>query len=294
MTSLHSAWAEQISEGLTKKDRYPGIIRSTEEEGGIFAAWHRLDCPETSYYFEYAINIGGIAWHHPYRTLFLDWAVQISDRALSDPRWELTEGDVVIPKVRNADTFIPRHWKKEGIYPGNHGETLRNSVLAHAMQSDTEPDRALLAQAGREIIEGVTQKKRHHWDQIEQSAVLRGVHLLLIAGEVSEAKKAISLKRRGFAWIQHYYDFLKAFVLAIPDDASHVVTDPAQIAAFETWFDKLRDPHYRAPNWRDGKGEVLFGVGALWRLELALIKHKYLLGQPASGQWQNICELISA
>lgn len=296
MSSLHDVWAELVSQGLTKSDEgYRGSIRYAEEKGGVFATWHLLDAPETNYYFEYAIDIGCIAWRHPYRTLFLDWAVQIADRALADPRWELTEEDIAATRhLRKKGDPVPRWWKKEGIYPGNHGETLRNSVLAHAMQEDAEPDRALLAQAGREIIEGVTQKKRHHWDQIEQSAVLRGVHLLLIAGEVAEAKKAISLKRRGFAWIQHYYDFLKAFVLAIPDDAPHIVTDPAQIAAFEAWFDKLRDPHYRAPSWRDGKGEVLFGVGALWRLELALIKQQYLLGKPYAGQWQPVCELISA
>lgn len=294
MTSLHSVWAGYMTPRLMDKGGFPDVVREVNEEGGIFVNWALLSVPGTSYYFEYAIDIGCIAWHHPYRALFLDWAVQIADRALADPRWEASEADVAARLQLAASERGWNTWREEGIYPGNHGETLRNSVLAHAMQSDAEPDRTLLAQAGREIIEGVTQKKRHHWDQIEQSAVMRGVHLLLIAGEIAEAKKAVSLKRRGFAWIQHYYDFLKAFVLAIPDEAPHIVTDPMHIAAFETWFDKLRDPRYRAPSWRDGKGEVLFDVGALWRLELALIKQRYLLGKPYAGQWQLVCGLISA
>lgn len=294
MLNLHGVWVEYMTPRLSGKGGFPDVIRDKNEEGGIFVNWSLLSVPGTSYFFEYAIDISCIAWRHPYRTLFLDWAVQISDRALADPRWEHTEADVAARLQLKATERGWNTWREEGIYPGNHGETLRNSALAHAMQADAEPDRTLLAQAGREIIEGVTQKKRHHWDQIEQSAVMRGVHLLLIAGEVAEAKKSVSLKRRGFAWIQHYYDFLKAFVLAIPDDAQHVVTDPAQLAAFEAWFDKLRDPRYRAPDWRNGKGEVLFGVGALWRLELALIKQQYLRGRPVAGQWQQVCELISA
>lgn len=203
MSRIYKAWVDEIAHDLEPHAAYSQIIANVKERGGIFSGWEKLADPGRIRYLRYAIDIACIAWRHPYRTLFLDWAVQIADRALLDSRWDVTQEDIAATRhLRKRGDPAPRWWKQEGVYPGNHGETLRNAVLAHAMQDAADPDYAKLAQAGREIIEGVTQKKRHHWDYIEQSAVMRGVHLLLIAGEVAEAKKAISLKRRGFAWIQ--------------------------------------------------------------------------------------------
>lgn len=56
----------------------------------------------------------------------------------------------------------------------------------------------------------------------------------------------------------------------------------------------LRDPAYKLPSGRDETGVHLGQSLMPVRLELALIKQRYVLGLPYRGQWQHIIGLTSA
>ena len=239
--------------------------------------WPRLASPEgLDLDLKIAVDIALGDFQHPYVRKFLGWAIEGLEKALSDPRFE-------------TDDLALRGWKKEGVFPGNHGQVLVALALARAMRDDAGPDSAMLAQGAREIAQ-TELEAGSYWSQ-GQSGYMRAINLLLIAGEVAKAK-AMFKTRKKFAYTQQHFDWLKTFVMAIPDQSPHVLTDPAMHQHFQGKFDMYRNPAYVAPS-KDDHGGNLTGSTTMLRLELGLLKQKYILGQPIGGRWGGVIAHIS-
>lgn len=281
--SYRSEWYKKVADRLDIDDGYKGSVAYVEGKGGVFANWELLSMPESAglSYLDSAAKIACGAWGHPYQHLFLGWANLVSDRALADPRFE-------IEATNSRDS-----WRTPGVYPGNHGETLAVAAIARAMRDDDAPDHDMLVQAAEEITQTSIESKGSEWDEFAQGGYLRAIQLLLIAGEVNQAKAMFKI-RRGFKYVKNLAEWLKTFTLALPDHAATHVADENLTAHFDQQFDMLRDPAYKLPSGRDETGVQLGQSLMPIRLELALIKQRYVLGLPYRGQWQHIIGLISA
>ena len=146
----------------------------------------------------------------------------------------------------------------------------------------------MLIQGAREIIETELQAGSY-WNQ-GQSGYMRAINLLLIAGDVEAAKSCFKIRKK-FAYTQQHYDWLKTWVLAIPDETSQHIAASTLQAYFQTRFDLYRNPNFIPPT-RDNQGANFTENRSMLRLELALLKHRYFVGQPYTGQWATILGYI--
>lgn len=282
--SYRNEWCKRVVDRLDIDDGYKGSVAYVESEGGVFANWDLLSMPESAAlnYLEYAVKIACGAPNHPYQHLFLEWANQVSDRTLADPRFEV--------EARNSRNG----WRIPGVYPGNHGETLAVAALARAMRDDEAPDHDDLVQSANEVSQTALEFQGSEWNHfITQGKYLRAIQLLLIAGELEQAK-ALFKTRRNFKYVKNLAEWLKSFMLALPNQAATHVADTQLAEHFDQLFDLIRDPSYDTPKPSDASGAQLGQNLMLIRLELALIKQRYVLGLPFRGQWQQIIGLISA
>lgn len=276
--NFKNAWHSRLQADIADEDGWKKIV-GRKDVGGFFADrdWSKLAMPGgLDRDFQHAIEVALGDFKHPYVLKFLNWAIEGLEKALVDPRFETDD-----PKVRG--------WKVDGIFPGNHGQVLVALALARAMRDNAEPDRAMLAQGAREIAEAELESG-NDWIQ-GQSGYMRAINLLLIAGEVAESK-AMFKTRKKFAYTQQHFDWLRAFVMAIPDQPPHVLTDPAMREHFQGKFDMYRNPVYVAPS-TDDRGGNLTGSITMLRLELAILKQRYFLGLPLAGQWEQTVAHIS-
>lgn len=276
--NFKNAWRSQLEADIADKEGWRKIVEKKELKGFYGNGdWSKLSMPNgLDRDFLYAIEIALGDFRHPYVRKFLDWAVEGLEKALIDPRFETDD-----PEVRG--------WKVDGIFPGNHGQVMVALALARAMRDNAEPDSAMLAQGAREIAQ-TELESGSYWSQ-GQSGYMRAINLLLIAGEVAEAK-AMFKTRKKFAYTQQHFDWLKAFVIAIPDQPPYMLMGPTGHLHFQGKFDMYRNPAYVAPS-KDDYGGNLSGSITMLRLELALLKQRFVLGLPFVGQWKHIVDLIS-
>jgi len=277
--NFKDAWLAQLKADLSSDGGWSKLVENRELNGFYCSDdWSKLARPGSlGRDLENAVEIALGDFSHPYVRKFLVWAIEGLEKALVDPRFE-------------SDDDAMRGWKIDGIFPGNHGQVLVALALARAMRDDAEPDRAMLEQGAREIAQTELLVSGSYWSQA-QSGYMRAINLLLIADEVAEAK-AMFKTRKKFAYTQQHFDWLKTFVMAIPDQPPHVLTDPAIHQHFQGKFDMYRNPAYVAPS-KDDHGGNLSGSITMLRLELALLKQRYLLGLPAAGRWEHIVNHIS-
>ena len=283
MATYRAEWTARVKGRLNAADGFPGIVEDELAAGGACANWNMKANPQgtAERFLEAAISIAIGEWQHPYRQLFLGWANESAEKALNDPRFSIESSD------------SRKGWKIKGVYPGNHGATLAAAALARAMSDDAVPDGDMLVQAAHEILQTALESKGPDWDDhIEQGRYVRAIQLLLIAGETAEAR-ALFKTRRGLKRVQLLYRWLEGVVEGIPDAApSHAATE-VQSAHFSERFDLIRDPSYAPAPLTDNMGGHIGQNLMLLRLELALIKYRFVLGQPYAGQWRDIVGLIA-
>jgi hypothetical protein len=283
MQSFHQKWQGVVAEQLESPRGFPGVLAYVKERGGRFANWHMMTMPASSVEndLDSAALIACGSWGHPYQHLFLSWANEAADRALADPRF-----NIEAQNSRNG-------WRNAGIYPGNHGLTLASTALVRAMRDDAAPDSTMLTQAADEIVQTYDRDTpASMWNETAQGPYLRAVQLLVVAGEVGKAKLLLKT-RRTFRRTSDHHDWLRAFILSIPDGLTEHTADDVCAAQFQGRFDLLRDPSFRPPSGSDKAGGQLGQSLMTLRLELALIKWRYVLGQPILGHWRNIIGLIA-
>lgn len=291
MISYKTQWHDQVKERLEAKDGYPGILKWEEDQGGRFATWHLLKSPEGAAEtdIDYVIKIGCVFPSHEYYAIFLAWANEAADRALSDKRFNIDSDAERLsgnPNWRNL-----RGWKIEGVFPGNHGKTLAAACFSRALRDGSELDEAALLLAADEIAESALHGGAKFWDYIAQSEYLRCVRLALVAGDVNKAQYFLKSTRRKFKHTLVHQEWLQTLVNAIAE------TQPAPLAPeaalhFQTFFDEARNPTCKLPSNQPG-GINLSANLSLLRLELSIIKQRYILAQPLAGHWQQVLGLIS-
>lgn len=296
--SYATAWRLQIDERMEiKKNRfgmaagYPGVMRGVSERGGPFATWHLLTTPDAAVDAELdnAVQIACVYPTHPYVATFLSWANEAADRALSDERFNIDSDAERLngnPNWRNL-----RGWKIEGVFPGNHGKTLAAACFSRALRDDSELDETALLLAADEIAESALHGGAKFWDYIAQSEYLRCVRLALVAGDVNKAQFFLKSTRRKFKHTLVHQEWLQTLVNAIAESLPAPLAPEAALH-FQTFFDEVRNPACKLPSNQPG-GINLSANLSLLRLELAIIKQRYILAQPLAGHWQQVLGLIS-
>jgi hypothetical protein len=293
-----SSWQAQIDERLEiKKDRfglldgYPGIVKVTLDRGGPFVNWHLLARPAgvVEEYLGYCMNIYCVYPSHDFVKTFLEWANEAADRALTDIRFKYDPDEE--RAKGNPDPLAKRGWKIPGIYPGNHGSTLAAACFARSLRDNSELDEASLLQAAQEISESALDTTSREWTCMPQSDYLRCIRLCLLAGRTDKAMGFFKNTRRKFKATQHHHQWLHDLCMAIEEAKEGPLSERA-VAAFQTFFDVVRDPAIRSVGDEKDGSAVSTNISLL-RLELALIKQRYILRQPIQGNWTAILMLIS-
>jgi hypothetical protein len=291
MKTFRAQWVDHVKERLEAKDGFPGIVKMHADRGGRFSTWHLLASPESSSDMELdkVIHIGCVFPTDKHYLTFLSWANESADRALADERFTVDPEEERLKGHPRGRAF--RGWRIEGVYPGNHGMTLVNACFAHALRDDSELDQATLLLATQEITQTCLHGGARTWDYIAQSDYLRCVRLALVAGRVDQALLILKNNRRKFKHTFLHQEWLRTLCNAI--DAAHDdALAPEAVAHFQAFFDVVRDPQAKLPRDQTD-GSSMGGNLSNLRLELAVIKQRYILKQPLAGQWPNILALIS-
>jgi hypothetical protein len=283
--SYRTEWTNQVNERLEKKkdrwgltDGYPGIMESVRKNGGRFATWDKLYTPGSGaeHDLDYYIKIASVLPTHPYAQQFLAWANEAADRALVDPRFQV-----------EPDTFGKISWKK----PGYYGQTLAAACLSRALQANSEIDNASLVHSCDDIAGGALDGGSKSWDYIAQGMYLRCVRLCLVAGNPDKAQFFLKNIRRKFKHSFIHQEWLQTLTDAITA-ANGAPLAPEAAAHFQAFFNQVRNPAYQLPSNQPGGIDLSANLSIL-RLELAIIKQRYLLVQPLAGHWQQVLGLIS-
>ena len=274
MISRRQEWMDSIHHRMNPKDGLPLVITKIEKRG-VFDGWERMKSPGMGdVYLGYAIDIACGDYQHPYAQQFLDWLIALCERGLTDPRFEIESEDQKIG------------WKNDS-YLDCHGLTLETLALANAFKHDTDLDAAMIIQAAQEKTQHTL--IANHWDYVEQFPYLVYAQYYLAIGRVDLAREQLKTRKK-FKQVQRHYDWLKALIDAIPDEG--VITDAAAIEAFQDRFDEIRSPLYQpSSDYKNGLA-VSYSRPQL-RLQLALIKQRYIIGNPLAGNWQAVIGYIS-
>ncbi|WP_343637626.1 hypothetical protein [Roseateles sp.] len=284
MKSYREIWADRVSKELQKANGFPGVVASAEAKGGRFIDWHLLAMPElaVSSNFELFIEVAIGAWSHPYKELFLSWAEQAAELALTDPRFDI-----------EADNSR-KGWKNSGSYPGNHGVILGIFALVKAMKRNSEPMATQLIQAAKELETSALNARGQAWNtHIVQGGYLRAVQFLMIAGQ-ADAARAMLTVRRSFKYVDEHRRWLQNVLDLIPEDPQLHTASAEERSTFEERFDVIRDPDFRTvPSFDDSDKHLGQDVMQL-RLDLALIRQRYVLGETIAGRWEDVFYAISA
>lgn len=291
-TSFRQSWTDQVKQQLEVKNGYPGIIERAKKEGGRFVTWHQVHMPfgPVERDLDSSIDIGCVFPAHPYYSIFLAWANEAADRALSDPRFDIDAEAERLKGTIGWQKLIG--WKTEGVYPGNHGSTLAAACFSRALRDGTELDQAALLLAADEIAESALSGGSKFWDYIAESEYLRSVRLALVAGNVEKAQHFLKNIRRKFKHTFVHQEWLQTLTNAITA-ADGAPLGPESVVHFQKFFDQVRDPACRQLPKNQPGGINLHASLSILRLELAIIKQRYILVQPLEGNWPQVLGLIS-
>jgi hypothetical protein len=296
--SYFGAWSAYIQELMEiKKDRhgmwmgYPGSVKWINDRGGRFVDWDKIRLPLSVAADDLgsAVEIGSVLPTHEYYFLFLEWANEAARRALSDKRFDI---DPEAERLKGNPNWAQLcGWRSEGSYPGIHGAILAAGCLARALRDNSELDTPSLLQACDEMAESALHGGSTMWDYIAQGEYLRCVRLSLVAGDVSKARYFLKNTTRKFKQSSVHQLWLQALVNAINAANGSPLALEAE-AEFQAFFDTVRDPAYKPVSNQPG-GVNLYANRSILRLELAIIKQRYVLCQPLAGNWKSILGLIS-
>lgn len=283
MISFKDSWNKSVSEKIQSPTGFPGILAAAEKRGGRSVDWHRVALPEVAVAMNYELflEVAIGAWHHPFKEIFLQWTRESVELALGDPRFD----------IESANS---RHgWKNPGSFPGNHGFVLAVASLIKAIEQNSDPDALNLSEAADEIITGALQTKGKAWNTyIVQGEYLRAVQLLIIAGRTDFAKSALQT-RRGFKYVESYRQWIQSILSFIPSGAKFYEATADQKSIFDKKFDAVRDPSFTTVTPDDPSDKHLGQDLMQLRLDLAIIRQKYILGRPVAENWQHIFSSIS-
>lgn len=252
---LRSEWRRVLEQELHPTEGIPAVVRKR----AALSNWDQLrSAPSGRVEREllYALQIAAGDYDHPLTLQCLQRANEVFAAGEEDPRWNTWWS-----ATRNVE----------------HGRFLSSGELAKAWLEDREPNRAKLETASAELMAGAV-SERPGWPALAQSEYLHGIELLLICGNLEQAKEKLNapypfgLVARYFAWIR---DLATRFTDPDSSDAQ---------AFFDSYFDRIRNPLFRSGS---EAGEDIYGLAQL-RLRLALIRWIYIERKPTAGNWRHI------
>ena len=257
--SWHAAWRAWFEESMAHEHGLRPLHAKYPERFTERVTQTKLPGSTAEYAFAYAIDIGCVEPEHPYVRDFLAWTIEMGEEMLGDtPRWE-TQWTVLMHAKRRLLSAV--------------------LALAYGMRDNAEPDAALLKASRDDAMAAFEEATGGNWDEGAQSGYLSSIQLCLIEGEVAIAAQMLRCKRR-FAPTQEWYDWLAGLVDNIEASGNGHLTDAAAIQAFDGLFDLVRDPKYKS---RKEKGQHMLISRLFLRLQLAILRHKYIDGGPVAG-----------
>ena len=238
MNKFRLAWIEKIEKKLVDDDGFSGLLQSIVERGGRFYNWHKLTMPgsEAEVDLDNFSRIACIFPEHQYCKIFLEWANEAADRALIDDRFNI-DPEINRP-IKFEGALAARGWKIEGVYPGNHGQTLSAACLSRALRDDSELNQADLLRAANEIVETALHGGSSMWDYMAQSWYLRSVRLCLVANRVDKAQLLLKNIRRKFKPTFVHQQWLQALCNAIYAAGEGPLTNESA-EQFQVYFDEF-------------------------------------------------------
>ena len=197
--------------------------------------------------------------------------------------------------VRRAENDAPRwlpdsDWGNPEAWPGIlRGKFLRAKALIEAWSENTEIDYATLAEAAQHmLLDCGSVRGTSLWDASMQSKQLSAVELLLVVGDLESAKAALG-KRKSYRASRSYFDWLSQLIENLSDHDTHRSMEELT-AHFDSFFDLVRDPDWSS-RARSLGFDIMESAGIL-RLQLAIIKHRILIGKDLRNRWGEAIELI--
>jgi hypothetical protein len=219
--------------------------------------------------FGYVVDIGCVDPDHPYVRDFLTWTIDMG---------EAIRGDA-------------ERWKTRWAVLGHAQRSRLNGVLAlaYGLRNDSAPDPVRLKASRDDAMVAYAETKGKNWDERDQSEYLVAIQFCLIGGDVSVAREMSGVKRK-FGLTRQWHDWLATFVAHIEAAANGRVTDAAVVNAFDEFFDRVRDPRFKRVK---EKGKWMSVSLPLLRIQLAILRHKYIYGGAVAGCWSQILRSIA-
>jgi len=168
----------------------------------------------------------------------------------------------------------------ENRYPFNKGVLLRaKAYCSGILPAACEIVKELLEASSCfetwcvEVLKGL-------WDDQVQSYYLGAVRMALIAGDVKRAQELLKKKKR-FSGHSEQHHLLQE--LAERDQSFK--EDKVLFEEFESFFDTVRDPHYKPQ---------VFSETAILRLEIGLLWDKYVTSDDGQIDWRRAIRTIAS
>jgi hypothetical protein len=189
---------------------------------------------------------------------FLERCLLIAERAMAEEK---------LQSPRCRDNF-----------PLNRGRLLRARAYAQGILG-APWDEATLRQAATDFEQTCAGYPKHKWDELEEDTYLAAVRLALLGADGDRVQRLLS-RRRAFRWRAEQHELVKALLPLLRTPAR----EEALQARFDTYFDQVRDPNF--------KPEGYMPLDVL-RLELSLLRDKYLISSEQQIDWQRTIEAVA-
>jgi hypothetical protein len=196
-----------------------------------------------------------------------DLAQRFLERGLEITERTLAEGKLLSPLCQDHA-------------PQNQGDLLRARTYSLAMLGKPVDEASLLA-ASAAIEEACAKHPRGNWDDYEEAKYLSAVRLALLGGSAQTTQRLLQ-QRRAFRSHVEEHELLQALTTAL--SAGVPVRDEAFKSRFDAYFDQVRDPDYDPEEY--SRVPIL-------RLEIGLLRDKYLISPDGQIDWQRAIDAIA-
>ncbi len=257
------------------------------ESRGLFTNWKRTTVPVSLHYLDYAIDLlCGAPEQTELIATFIGYVHQQIERAKTEPqRWEREESGEWGAAFMKAERWYDLHRADLYTQALLGGEFVPQPIHFEALQASAAEYGAL---------------PTRFWDELFQPRLI-GCAITAAAWGRLDLAQTLLKTRRSFKCAQRYVDWSRSLIdqlLQLPP-GQVVGPDEPLWTHFHSLFDEVRHPTKlmivgEASREAARRGETLSASSLpLWRLELAMIKQRYLLNKPVAPGVRDLIGLIA-